>query len=150
VIWFTIFFGISVGLGIYGEVAIIQNGTQATIDAGIALLAISTIFFHITMYKLCEMMVDSYEKNNKSKLDAAAASPSKPKNKIKLLLSEVRQIYPYRATILYILLLAGIAILPNSTSPNTQMGIALLAVMLPVFLLLFLMDWWLDATPDHK
>jgi len=111
--------------GIYGLVWIIQNGADKYIWGGVGLLAVSVIFFYVWCFFLLHYVVNEH---------ATSIVSSQAKQ---TLWKSTRNIYCFALALLYAILLVGIAILPNSGSPDIELGICMLAIFVPLCAL-----WW--------
>jgi hypothetical protein len=124
-----------IGTGVYGEVWVIDNGTEHQIWGGIGLLVTSVILFYIWATLVIHHAISETKKHSLTK-----PLPTKRERR----LDRAKESYPIQTTMLYAFALLGIAVLPNSSSPDTQLGIALLAIIVPLFSL----AWWCEYHMD--
>jgi hypothetical protein len=104
--------------GIYGLVFVIQNGSDNYIWGGIGLMALSVLLFYCWCFFLLRYIVNEH-------FSHVVASKE-------FVWKETRHIYCFALSMLYALLLVGIAILPNSGSPDIEIGVCLLAIFVPL------------------
>ncbi len=121
--------------GIYGEVMVINNESNQQVWGGIGLLVTSFIFFFIWIALASNHVYNKLKGKNNARLAELAVA---------------NDVIPLQATMLWGFMLIGIAILPNSSNPDTALGIALLAIIVPLFTLALWCDYRMNVSSRAK
>ncbi len=117
--------------GIYGEVMVIDNESSQQVWGGIGLLVASFILFFIWIALVSNHVVHKLKRKKNARL---------------VELTVANDVIPLQVTMLWGFLLIGIAILPNSSNPDTALGIALLAIIVPLFTLALWCDYRINVS----